>query len=130
MVGDLLACKSIQSLDHGANNLLAKAFKDSDTHITMHSFRHTFISDGVNRGIPSEVMGAMAGHKSIQMTSRYTHIFEESKREAIKKLFIEETGQVPDKMQTDEEQKRQHLADKLASLPPGVVDMLLKAVER
>ena len=64
------------------------------------------------------------------MTGRYTHIFEESKREAIKKLFIEETGQVPDKMQTDEEQKLQHLADKLASLPPGVVDMLLKAVER
>ena len=132
VLGDFLASKRIKSLDQGANNLLEKYFKDSGAHITMHCFRHTFISDGVNRGIPSEVMGAMAGHKSIQMTSRYTHIFEESKREAINKLFAAEnptsTRQVPDKPHTDEEQKRQQLADKLAALPPGVVDMLLKAV--
>lgn len=126
VLGDSLASKKIKSLDQGANNLLTRLFKDSDTHITMHSFRHTFISDGVNRGIPSEVMGAMAGHKSIQMTSRYTHIFEESKREAIKKLYAEDTCTSDSKYTA--ESRQIELAKKLAALPPGVVDLLLKSV--
>ena len=107
--------------------MLARLFKDSDAHITMHSFRHTFISDGVNRGIPSEVMGAMAGHKSIQMTSHYTHIFEESKREAISKLFAETPGSTDDS-KLPAESRQIELAKKLASLPPGVVELLLKSV--
>lgn len=127
VIGDMLANKSPRLLDHNANRTLARILKDSPTHITMHSFRHTFISDGVNRGIPSEVMGALAGHKSIKMTSHYTHIFEESKREAISKLFAEIPGSA-DNSKCVEESSQLELAKKLASLPPGVVDLLLKSV--
>ncbi|MCQ2353265.1 MAG: tyrosine-type recombinase/integrase [Victivallaceae bacterium] len=52
----------------------------------MHSFRHTFVSFCANRGVPLEVVAAIVGHTSTEMTRHYAHISTEAKRDAIGKL--------------------------------------------
>lgn len=128
VVGELLAKKSLSALDHGANRLLAKLLGESGTHFTMHCFRHTFISNCINGGAPAEVVGSMVGHSSVQMTRHYTHIYNESKVKAVNAMTSSAIAscQEPHRSYTDD--KRQLLVDKLAELPSGVVDILLKAL--
>lgn len=41
--------------------------------IVFHSLRHTFCSTLANQGVNVNEIAALAGHKSLQTTMRYTH---------------------------------------------------------
>lgn len=52
----------------------------------LYDLRHTFASRAAMAGVPLPTLGAILGHTTIQMTTRYVHPDEEHKREAVKKL--------------------------------------------
>ena len=54
-----------------------------DKNITIHSFRHTFCSRCIEKGIDLRIVQELAGHKSIQTTIKYTHIKDKQKEIAI-----------------------------------------------
>lgn len=56
---------------------------------SMHSFRHTFCSLSVNRGIGLPVIQSIVGHTSETMTRHYAHITLESKQNAIQAVCNE-----------------------------------------
>jgi len=45
-----------------------------DKHITFHSARHTFATNGLEMGIPIEVISKMLGHTEIKMTQIYAKV--------------------------------------------------------
>ncbi len=58
-------------------------------HVKIHALRHSYCSLLVNGGVPIEVASAMLGHSTSRITkSVYTHVFNESKLQAVK--FIDE----------------------------------------
>jgi integrase len=54
--------------------------------LTFHSTRHTFGSWLALQGTPLFTIKELMGHKTIQMTERYSHLLPDHKREAVSKL--------------------------------------------
>jgi integrase len=52
--------------------------------LRFHDMRHTFITDGAEAGVPVQVMQALVGHMSPEMTRHYTHIRDRAKQKAVK----------------------------------------------
>jgi len=46
-----------------------------------HCLRHTFATQLLNAGVSLEVLKELMGHRSIQMTLRYTKLYEATKRQ-------------------------------------------------
>ena len=46
----------------------------NDEQAVLHTCRHTFITNLVQRGVPVAMVQKLAGHKTIAMTMRYTHL--------------------------------------------------------
>ncbi|HEX8092007.1 MAG TPA: tyrosine-type recombinase/integrase [Blastocatellia bacterium] len=46
-----------------------------------HCLRHTFAAQLLNAGVSLEVLKELMGHRSVQMTLRYTHLYESTKRQ-------------------------------------------------
>src|SRR5262249_48049303 len=46
-----------------------------------HCLRHTFATQLLNAGVSLEVLKELMGHRSIQMTLRYTKLYETTKRQ-------------------------------------------------
>lgn len=59
---------------------------------SMHSFRHTFCTLSINRGISLPVIQSIVGHSTALMTSHYSHISLESKRKAIQAISLLESS--------------------------------------
>lgn len=57
-----------------------------DDSITIHTLRHTFCSNLVNKDVPIAIVKELANHKSITTTMRYTHINNEQLTKAINVL--------------------------------------------
>jgi site-specific recombinase XerD len=45
-----------------------------------HSLRHTFATQLLNAGVSLEVVKELMGHRSLQMTLRYTQLYDRTKR--------------------------------------------------
>lgn len=56
------------------------------TDVTWHILRHTFISRLVIAGVPMKAVQQFAGHKSIAMTERYSHLAPELTDEYLERL--------------------------------------------
>lgn len=54
--------------------------------VTWHVFRHTYISRLVMAGVDIRTVQELAGHKSISMTIRYSHLSPDHKLSAVAKL--------------------------------------------
>jgi site-specific recombinase XerD len=54
-----------------------------DKDITIHTLRHTFCSDLVNKNISLPIIQTLANHKRLQTTLRYTHVNEDKLQDAI-----------------------------------------------
>jgi integrase len=63
------------------------------TGLTLHDLRHTFASRLVMASVDLPTVQAFMGHKTIQMTLRYTHLAPDHKRAAIAVLDREESQQ-------------------------------------
>ena len=57
-----------------------------DKQAVVHTFRHTFISRLVQRGVPLVTVKELAGHKTMDMTLRYAHLAPNNYVEAISVL--------------------------------------------
>jgi integrase/recombinase XerD len=51
------------------------------TNYSPHGLRHTFATQLLNAGVSLEVLKELMGHRSIQMTLRYTKLYEATKRQ-------------------------------------------------
>jgi site-specific recombinase XerD len=49
-------------------------------HYSPHCLRHTFATQLLNAGVPLEVLQELMGHHSIQITLRYTQLYDTTKR--------------------------------------------------
>src|SRR5215471_9344216 len=49
-------------------------------HYSPHCLRHTFATQLLNAGVPLEVLKELMGHHSIQITLRYTQLYDTTKR--------------------------------------------------
>jgi integrase len=48
----------------------------------VHDLRHSYASQLANRGVGLFVIGKLLGHKRVQTTARYSHLFDDTLREA------------------------------------------------
>ena len=58
----------------------------NDDQAVLHTCRHTFITNLVQRGVPVAMVQKLAGHKTIGMTMRYTHLGPQDLESAIEML--------------------------------------------
>ncbi|MBK8000440.1 MAG: tyrosine-type recombinase/integrase [Verrucomicrobia bacterium] len=54
--------------------------------MSFHALRHTAVSLLKNAGVSDAVARDIAGHESVEVSARYTHIEPAVKREALAKL--------------------------------------------
>jgi integrase len=54
--------------------------------LSFHSLRHGFISAMANQGVAPELRQKLAGHRSKDVHSKYTHLEMETLREAVRKI--------------------------------------------
>lgn len=75
------------------------------TGVTWHTFRHTFASRLVSRGVDIVTVQQLLGHSAISVTMRYTHTNLDSKHAAVAKLegFGDNMVTVRPKMQQSKE---------------------------
>jgi integrase len=52
----------------------------------LHSCRHTFGSRLAQQGVPLLTIKELMGHKTIEMTMRYSHLMPDHKREAVRNM--------------------------------------------
>lgn len=68
------------------NNLKRNLGWQEDTQACLHACRHTFITNLVQEGINVFHVQALAGHKSLAMTKRYTHLAPDDLESCISRL--------------------------------------------
>ncbi len=54
--------------------------------LRFYDFRHSFITDGGEAGVPLQVMQDLVGHMSPEMTRHYTHIHNQAKLKAVRAI--------------------------------------------
>jgi integrase len=85
------AGKQILSLEKiGFNKAMARA---GITDFVYHGLRHTFITKLIESGQTLAVVGAIVGHTSTYMTSRYFHLTDKKAKEALHDFDITGSGQ-------------------------------------
>lgn len=82
-----------RSIDIWAAEYAWKALRDAlgfagDDQFVMHMLRHTFCSRLAQRGVPIQVIQQLAGHKSITMTMRYSHLCPSNLQAAVNTLSV------------------------------------------
>ena len=55
--------------------------------VVFHTLRHTFASWLAMSGVPIYTIKELMGHKSIEMTERYSHLAPDTKRQAVEMVF-------------------------------------------
>lgn len=63
-----------------------KGVTDRRHKVTFHTLRHTFCSHLAIQGETLQTIAELAGHKTLQMVKRYSHLSEDHKRSAALKL--------------------------------------------
>lgn len=61
-----------------------------DTCFVFHACRHTYATRAVQAGVPIRVLQKLMGHKTIQMTERYSHVHDEMLMDARDRMFGEQ----------------------------------------
>lgn len=71
-----------------------EGYEDARQKLTFHSCRHTFGSRLAQQGVPLLTIKELLGHKTIEMTMRYSHLMPDHKREAVRHLRGRKTAKV------------------------------------
>ncbi|MFP5264049.1 MAG: tyrosine-type recombinase/integrase [Blastocatellia bacterium] len=61
---------------------------DIKLHYSPHCLRHSFATQLLNAGVSLEVLKELMGHRSIQMTLRYTKLYESTKRQQYEQAMV------------------------------------------
>ena len=75
----------VKARDHRSKQK-GRSVRRKQTAISFHSLRHSTTSSLKRRGVSDAVAGDIIGHESEAVSRNYTHIDQETKREAINKL--------------------------------------------
>lgn len=59
---------------------------DNRQKVVFHTLRHTFASWLAIKGVPLYTIAELLGHKSIEMTQRYSHLCPDAKRKAVESI--------------------------------------------
>ncbi|MBU4526537.1 MAG: site-specific integrase [Desulfomicrobium sp.] len=84
--GERMTNMSVRFAKAAAALGLNKDIIDDRYKVTLHSFRHTFISWAVKAGIDLRTVQEMARHRSFEMTLRYSHLAPRACRDAVNRL--------------------------------------------
>ncbi len=117
----LLNLKSRVSHEYVFLNRFGKPYKDVKTSFktalrkagiegaTFHTLRHTFASHLVMSNVNLRTVQELLGHKSFQMTMRYSHLSEEYKERAVnilqRRLRLSDSHKYDTKKETEEKSK-------------------------
>jgi integrase len=71
--------------DRGMRYLMAELGKKAGVHAHPHRFRHQFVTELVESGVPIEVVADMAGHSRTDITRLYWQASERAKLEALER---------------------------------------------
>ncbi|WP_163340804.1 tyrosine-type recombinase/integrase [Desulfopila sp. IMCC35008] len=55
-------------------------------YVKIHDIRHTAASHLLAGGVDIRIVADILGHSTLQMAMRYTHVFQETKTEEMKRL--------------------------------------------
>lgn len=69
-------------------------YEDRRQKLTFHSCRHTFGSRLALQGVPLLTIKELMGHKTIEMTMRYSHLMPDHKRDAVRHMRARKSGKV------------------------------------
>ena len=69
-------------------------YDDARQKLTFHSCRHTFGSRLAQQGVPLLTIKELMGHKTIEMTMRYSHLMPDHKRDAVRNMRARKGGKV------------------------------------
>jgi integrase/recombinase XerD len=58
------------------------------SHYSPHCLRHSFATQLLNAGVSLEVLKELMGHRSIQITLRYTKLYESTKRQQYDEAMV------------------------------------------
>tara|TARA_R110001592_G_scaffold361413_1_gene672017 strand:- start:27105 stop:28280 length:1176 start_codon:yes stop_codon:yes gene_type:complete len=72
----------------------------------VHTFRHSFISKALAKGIPATTVRSWVGHVSDEMLRRYTHVLEQDSRAGIERFAAKETDSSNDQADEASEQEK------------------------
>lgn len=75
-----------RNYDAWYHRVFAPACARAGLRLRFHDLRHTFGSRLVAAGVPIYDVGALLGHKSLEVTKRYAHLAPERLRESVRKL--------------------------------------------
>lgn len=70
------------------SKMFARDAKKAGVGGSIHKLRHTFCSHLVAAGVPLRVVQMLAGHSSITVTERYSHLTPASKLDAVKRMAL------------------------------------------
>jgi len=62
---------------------LNEGVEDKRFNVVFHTLRHTFASWLASDGVPLYVVGSLLGHKSMEMTQRYSHLCPDVRQQAV-----------------------------------------------
>ena len=65
---------------------LNEGITDSRHKVVFHTLRHTYCSWLAKAGVPLYTIGELVGHKSVEMTKRYSHLCPDAKQAAAAKI--------------------------------------------
>ena len=65
---------------------LSKGIEDKRQKVVFHTLRHTYASWLVERGADLYTVKELMGHKTLAMTERYSHLGENTLKQAVSRL--------------------------------------------
>ena len=68
------------------DRILKKEGVDLRHQVSLHTFRHTFATICLTRGIDIKIVSEFLGHTTVRMTKKYLHLLPEHKVQAIRKV--------------------------------------------
>jgi integrase len=60
--------------------------------LNLHALRHTFVTEAMERGIPSARVQRLAGHKLLSTTERYTHVVVDGRIRDLECIYLQLRG--------------------------------------
>jgi len=105
LTGDYIFAADRLDRDSWVKHGFMKACKKAGIiNLRFHDLRHTFASDMINEGVDIATLMKLMGHKTIQTTLRYAHLYPRLIHEAINRVYKNQRHPGPDWDQNSDNQ--------------------------
>ncbi|MCL4807368.1 MAG: site-specific integrase [Thermoanaerobaculia bacterium] len=76
-------------LGRRGTRLFRRISRESGVWVHPHALRHTFVTLCALRGVPSRIIQVLAGHASLNMVERYSHVVSREARDAAERIALD-----------------------------------------